>query len=191
MMQSEFLHLGPKILKTKISDNMLLELREHVNSLLTGPHSDYSSDLAGKNTHQYVLEYQVANKTGLSEFILNAGYEYLKDCNANERLAIMSAWINVCEYSDYNPIHQHNGLFSGVLYIDCPRSDLDISNQRVPLTDGHTQFIFGQELRFSNAILTFYPEPGTLVLFPSWLMHVAYPSRTHLNRTTISFNLGI
>lgn len=190
-MTSEFLHLGPTILKTQISDTMLLTLRNHVNDLLTGPHSDYSSDLAGKNTHQYVLEYQVVNNTGLGEFILNSGHEYLKQFNAYEPLQIMSAWVNVCEYADYNPIHEHNGLFSGVLYIDCPQSSHDSSNQRVPLTDGHTQFIFGQELRFSNAILTTYPEPGTLLLFPSWLMHVAYPSRSQLNRTTISFNLGI
>jgi uncharacterized protein (TIGR02466 family) len=190
-MTSEFIHLGPKVLKTKISDSMLLELREHVNALLTGPHSDYSSDLAGKNTHQCVLEYEVVTKTGLDEFILNAGHDYLNQHNSRERLNIMSAWVNVCKYSDYNPIHEHNGLFSGVLYIDCPQSTIDSSNQRVPLTDGHTQFIFGQELRFSNAVLTVYPEPGTLLLFPSWLMHVAYPSRSELNRTTISFNLGI
>ena len=190
-MTSEFLHLGPKILKTQIGDTMLLKLREHVNSLLTGPHSDYSSDLAGKNTHQYVLEYKVVTETGLYEFLLNTGHEYLKEYNSNERLEIMSAWVNVCEYSDYNPIHEHNGLFSGVLYIDSPQSERDSSNQRVPLTDGHTQFVFGQELRFSNAILTVYPEPGTLLLFPSWLMHVAYPSRAPINRTTISFNLGI
>ena len=190
-MTSEFLHLGPKILKTKVSDTTVLQLKEHVESLLSGPHFDYSSNLAGKNTHQYVLEYEVVTKTGLDEIILNAGYEYLKDHNAHERLYILSAWVNICEYSDYNPIHAHNGLFSGILYLDCPQSSFDTTNQRVPLTDGHTQFIFGQEMRFSNSLLTLYPNPGTLLLFPSWLMHCAYPSRSSLNRTTISFNLGI
>jgi len=190
-MQSKFLQLGPKVLSTTIDNIMLYKLRDHANSLLTGPNSDYSSDLAGKNTHQYVLEYTVANNIGLDKFLLKAGQEYLNEVNTHEPLHILSAWVNICQHSDYNPIHEHTGLLSGVLYIDCPPSTSDTSNNNVPLTDGHTQFIFGQELRFSNALLTIYPKPGTLLLFPSWLMHTAYPSRSELNRTTISFNLGV
>jgi len=189
-MEFESIHLGPSILKTKISDTMLLDLRTHVDDLMNGPHSDYSSALAGKNKHQYVLEYDVVDRTGLGESILRSGYEYLSRFNVQQQLRIVSAWVNICQFSDYNPVHEHDGMFSGILYLECPRSNQDTSNQQVPLTDGHTQFIFGQELKFANNVLTIYPEPGTLILFPSWLMHVAYPSRSSLNRITVSFNLG-
>jgi hypothetical protein len=186
----ESIPLGPIILKTKISDEMLLTLRNHVDELLTGPNSDYSSSLAGKNKQQSVLEYDIVRSSGLGEVVLQTGYEYLNRINVQKNLEIRSAWVNICEFSDYNPIHEHDGIFSGILYLECPPSTQDTCNGQVPLTDGHTQFIFGQEMKFANNVLTLYPEPGTLLLFPSWLMHVAYPSRSPLNRVTISFNLG-
>lgn len=126
----------------------------------------------------------------MGEVILKTGYEYLNRINVKQQLRIVSAWVNICQFSDYNPVHEHDGMFSGILYLECPRSNQDTSNGQVPLTDGHTQFIFGQELKFANNVLTIYPDPGTILLFPSWLMHVAYPSRSSLNRITVSFNLG-
>jgi hypothetical protein len=189
-MKFESIPLGPLILKTKISDDLLLTLRNHVDGLLTGPHSDYSAALAGKNKQQSVLEYDIVHGSGLDQVLLETGYEYLNRINVQENLKILAAWVNVCEFSSYNPIHLHDGIFSGILYLECPKSSLDMQNMQVPLTDGHTQFLFGQVLKYSNNLLTLYPEPGTLLLFPSWLMHVAYPSRSSLNRVTISFNLG-
>ena len=181
-MTSEFLHLGPSILKTKISDNLLYKLLHHVETLFDGPTQDYSSNLAGKNTHQCLLEYHVAQSTGLEEVILLLGHEYLNKYNLNCDLKLLDCWINICKQSDYNPIHQHGGLLSGIIYIQCPPTIND--------TDGHTQFIFGQEMQFGNNLLTIKPESATLLLFPSWLMHTAYPTKSMFKRTTISFNLG-
>jgi hypothetical protein len=83
-MKFESIHLGPIILKTKISDDMLLTLRNHVDELLTGPNSDYSSSLAGKNKQQSVLEYDIVRSSGLGEVVLQTGYEYLNRINVQK-----------------------------------------------------------------------------------------------------------
>lgn len=184
-MKFDFLNLGPSILKSKISNELLLNINNYIDGLLmNGTGLDYSSNLAGQNTYQYIIEYDFVVNSGLEDLLLTLGKNYISKYEYDSNILLKDCWANISKDSDYNPIHVHSGMLSGILYLKTPLVDNNI--------DGHTQFIFGQQsLPFCNNTLLTLPEEGTILLFPSWLMHSAYPTKKiSSTRRTISFNLG-
>ena len=42
-----------------------------------------------------------------------------------------------------------------------------------------------------SPFLRLRPDPGDIVLFPSYLLHSVYPNETDTDRITIAYNLGL
>jgi hypothetical protein len=80
--------------------------------------------------------------------------------------------------SIHDPHHHKNSAVSGVLYITTPPGSGDIVfyDPRGFLPP------FGKTVRLQ-------PSPGTLILFPSWLVHSVQPTLSSIPRISLSFNL--
>jgi hypothetical protein len=78
----------------------------------------------------------------------------------------------------HDPHHHKNSAISGVIYVTVPSGSGDIVfyDPRGSLPP------FGKTLRLQ-------PSPGTLVLFPSWLVHSVQPTLSSKPRISLSFNL--
>ena len=93
-------------------------------------------------------------------------------------------WANVLRDGGYNTIHNHPGaVWSGSYYVSVgvarpePRF-----NGWIEFQDPRPANIHGQKERLR-------PEPGMLVMFPSWLNHYVNPFRGDGERISIAFNL--
>ncbi len=109
------------------------------------------------------------------------------DANIN----ISQSWI-VSQYKgEYNPWHQHSGHLSSVIYLKVPKGMDEFYNKEgedhYPV-GGAIQFMQGDKQNFRNDTLTFRPEVGKMLIFPSWLKHSVYPFDVDGERRSMSFN---
>jgi uncharacterized protein (TIGR02466 family) len=111
-----------------------------------------------------------------------------------ERLgwSIKEMWVNVLDAGGRQAMHNHaNSFASGVVYLTPTHPDARTVFMKSP---GGTDFAFRND--HSQTTLSAYsadkwispqPDPGDLVVFPSWLMH-AVPPNPGPRRITLAFN---
>ena len=111
-----------------------------------------------------------------------------------ERLgwSLKEMWVNVLDTGGRQAMHNHaNSFISGVAYLTHTHPDSRTVFMRSP---GGTDFAFrndhaGVSTGSYNADkwISPQPEPGDVVLFPSYLMH-AVPTNPGVRRISLSFN---
>lgn len=111
-----------------------------------------------------------------------------------ERLgwSIKEMWVNVLDTGGRQAMHNHaNSFISGVLYLTPTHADARTVFMKSP---GGTEFSFKNDHAGvttgpynADKWISPPPQPGDLVLFPSYLMH-AVPLNPGERRITLSFN---
>jgi uncharacterized protein (TIGR02466 family) len=102
----------------------------------------------------------------------------------------MFSWMNINPPGGYNAPHTHPGAhWSGVYYVAQPEAETE-SSGKVEFLDPRTDLPNWRLLKAPSfsAKKTIRPEPGELILFPSYLVHWVYPNDTEENRVSIAFN---
>jgi hypothetical protein len=108
-------------------------------------------------------------------------------------------WVNFQKKGEFNPNHNHGGIFSFVLYINVPyliehemqSESGKYSNRNIP---GHFEFTFTNSLGAiqHKEIPIDKRYENTLLLFPSRLVHCVYPFYTSDDyRISVSGNFRI
>ncbi len=106
--------------------------------------------------------------------------------------ALKEMWVNVLDTGGHQAMHNHaNSFISGVVYLTPTHPGSQTVFMRSP---GGTDFLFRNDhARMTpgpynaDKWVSPAPEPGDLVLFPSYLMH-AVPPNQGARRITLSFN---
>lgn len=117
----------------------------------------------------------------LSSRLLNIATDILqpyRECD----LQFLEMWAMVNTKHSYNAHHIHEGLISGVFYLQTPKDcgRLILCNPAIR----------SQNHPIRNKDYPIAPERLALILFPSWLEHYVEPSQTDEERIAISFNIG-
>jgi uncharacterized protein (TIGR02466 family) len=103
----------------------------------------------------------------------------------------ISAWANVARAGNYHRVHNHpKSAWSGVYYVETGPADpthplagvLEICDPRP-----FTEMVASPGEPFGKRVI-FRPEPGMMVLFPSWLYHFVNPYHGPGERISIAFN---
>ena len=98
--------------------------------------------------------------------ILRAGGDYQKIIAYKDPLKILSLWININGYKDYNTSHiHHDSVISGSFYL--------------------TEYN-----KYNGAAWAIKPIANQLLMFPGWLKHRVESNLGKEDRISISFNLG-
>ena len=95
-------------------------------------------------------------------------------------------WVNFMKGNEYNPLHEHTGEISAIIFIDIPDQIKDERDQSQfgHKTNGCLEFIYDCSTSF---VVT--PRTGMIFLFPAFLKHTVYPYTSDVERITMSFNL--
>jgi Putative 2OG-Fe(II) oxygenase len=111
-----------------------------------------------------------------------------------ERLgwSIKEMWVNVLDTGGRQAMHNHaNSFISGVIYLTHTHADSRTVFMKSP---GGTEFSFRNDHKGvttgpynADKWISPQPEPGDLLLFPSYLMH-AVPHNPGERRITLAFN---
>jgi uncharacterized protein (TIGR02466 family) len=108
------------------------------------------------------------------------------------RWLMKEMWVNVLDQGGRQAMHNHaNSFVSGVVYLTPTHSGSQTVFMKSP---GGTEFLFRNDHagttpgEFSaDKWISPAPEPGDMILFPSYLMHAVPPNQGD-RRITLSFN---
>ena len=108
------------------------------------------------------------------------------------RLAMDSLWVNVLKPGAAHSGHIHpHSVISGTFYVRVPRgaSSLRVEDPRLPLMMAapprRTDAPEGQQ-----SFVHLHPEPGTVLMWESWLRHEVPANAARSERISVSFNYG-
>lgn len=100
------------------------------------------------------------------------------------------AWMNMNPVGAYNAPHTHPGAhWSGVYYVSQPEVEDDNAG-RIEFLDPRSDLPNWRLLKASafNLKKSLKPQPGEMILFPSYLVHWVYPNIADDERISIAFN---
>jgi uncharacterized protein (TIGR02466 family) len=154
-------------------------------SNLGGWHSDTKLfEWAGEASHALAREVIL---------LADANTRDLRGPSEGRRGWILDAWANVSDPGSSNLPHNHGGCYwSAVYYVRVDEGEggeLLLHDPRLPALDMHAP-----HLRFAHAgaeqSMKIKAQAGTLVMFPSWLMHSVAPWTGPGLRISIAINLS-
>jgi len=202
-MHESFAPFGPLIYRADIRGEFNDFLLKHLDSIRDA--EDARGILVGNIDQQRLAPYPVEEFTSyVDEHLLN----YLKDryerqllidrnifnedaeeLNPEEHIVTyhMGAgpWVNFSHKGEFNPMHNHGGIFSAVVFIDIPDqlAEERKNNNFISKTSGCLDFIS------ESQHIIVRPQTGTLYLFPAYLWHLVYPYHSDVERISMSFNI--
>ena len=176
----------------------------------------HKKDLAGNISHSYKLDdpqnlvvqnlYKIVNDPGsnpkMFEFINSEVARIYDKTGYNGMLTpqLDNMWVNFQKKGEFQPIHNHRGVFSFVIWMDIPYHSKDEGNLPTAKTSnknhqgGNFSFVFSDGTRRSvgEHVIEMSPEMnGYCCFFPSDLSHQVYPFYTSdKDRISISGNIS-
>ena len=173
------------------SDHLVGKVHKEVQIPMIDPNdANYCKSILKENCLMYLKELISKGRAYIDNMILHhptKGNLHPTESNIN----ISQSWI-VSQYKgEYNPWHQHSGHLSSVIYLKVPKGMDEFfekeGEDHYPV-GGAIQFMQGDKQNFRNDTLTFRPEVGKMLIFPSWLKHSVYRFDVDGERICMSFN---
>lgn len=148
----------------------------------------HKKNLVGAIEKEYLIDATYQFKEFI-EAMVRGYHELLNESNESFYINVLRPWVNFQKAGEYNPIHNHSGNLSYVLWINIP---YDLSEQQKhpsvfksnsdPTKVGPTfSFIFPNHLENSFGGIKTYVIPidktyeGHIIMFPSHLCHQVTP----------------
>ncbi len=102
----------------------------------------------------------------------------------------LTAWANINRRGHYNNLHTHpSATWSGVYYVDHGESNLSADRTSIQLSDPNPARAGSFFPDLQSPSFRFRPEPGLMILFPSYVPHTVPPHQGDRPRISIAFNL--
>jgi uncharacterized protein (TIGR02466 family) len=103
-------------------------------------------------------------------------------------------WININSTGSYNMPHVHpENLFSGVFYLKTPKScgNIIFSHPSSNHVYHYDEKFIEEWTNINSGKMYQTPEPGKIIIFPSWLLHHVEPNLSQEDRISIAFNTNL
>ena len=202
------------ILHSSLSEIQIKELLEITDSILKGRNKkSYNNQLAGEIENEWGIPTSIVELDSFKNYIDDLSLRYLtsfaSQCHYEkdkipphlarfaqrlQKAVLTSAWFNDQKDDEYNPIHNHTGILSGVLYLKIPEYLPSRKNKDMDGTITFVENASDTDIIMTNSTLTISPKVGDIFLFPALLKHQVYPFRTVGGRgirRSLSFNTGL
>ena len=96
--------------------------------------------------------------------------------------SLQQMWVNYQKQNEFNPLHDHNGVYSFVVWMKIPTRHFEQNKNPIALRSNHPkistfEFRYTDTLgKISEFVYEMNPEmEGTMLFFPSKLMHQVNP----------------
>lgn len=211
-------HFGPQLIRfTNLPAELINEFRK-INDTL---YIDYRELLAGQiSDEKGYNEEQKQYSDKLLKPYLDAYMEHLlikrlwktreelDQMNECVELHVTNIWANRMRAFEYNPLHNHNGNISFVLYTDVPEQIHEEKTTTTSNPPGSIQFVYNADSKLPSAlqdnkfkvlekaaallepteVLTHPPSTGEMFMFPSYLRHFVMHFTSDVVRESVAGN---
>jgi hypothetical protein len=186
---------------SKVSSSTLKELKKEAKFILENENQfrKYNKNLAGNLEKEYSTDKskEILEKDLIT--LANEYHEYSKENKHYPNWKIKDLWINFQKKYEHNPMHNHSGDLSFVLWITIPydlKEELSLPNCKNSNSPSNSlfKFVFTDFLGrvVTSRIDVDKSYEGTIVMFPSALNHIVYSFYTSDDyRISISGNLVV
>jgi hypothetical protein len=185
-----------QVLNATLPENLFKEIQKQVFNM--GKRVDHQHKLAGHIKEEY--DFLVSNN--LKQYLLDLTLEYLglKDIDSLDTDDVsFQQWINFQRKHEFNPIHNHTGLVSYVIWVKIPITN-EKEHKMFPklkasdYSSGRFVFVYPSNKDPLSVITYGIPADnefeGRMLIFPSTLQHMVYPFYTSNEyRISIAGNL--
>ena len=110
---------------------------------------------------------------------------------------LIDFWVNYQKQTEFNPLHNHNGIYSFVVWMKIPTRHVEQNQNPIALNSRNPR-ISSFQFSYTNTLgkiqtYTYQMNPeaeGTMLLFPSELRHQVYPFyNCNEDRISVSGNI--
>ena len=189
-----YFQFGPIIGHHKFGNDFISEL----NNRGKKSDVDHSHKLAGHILDE--KEFSIDDKNWFMEKTKDVFLTYIETLSKNSldekslpvrTLNLQNLWINFMKKGEFNPIHDHSGDISFVIYTSVPNEIL-LENKNfkgVGAGPGCISFYYGESSKSYKSDYHFLPKKGYMFLFPASLRHSVPPFMSDVTRTSVSGNI--
>lgn len=113
-------------------------------------------------------------------FIENQLSKHVTEYIGNNNLRLLNQWINIQAHDGFQPVHNHTGIISYVIYLKIPVYLQNYEGKRrqcIDYVEGAIQFNYGHANSLFPPQTLVYPEERMILMFPSEITHYVYPFR--------------
>ncbi len=197
-MEMNFRHLkNPGLGFTVIPQSLYDIFQEEITSIQDEWSDDTCNDmLAGHLEKEYILK---TSRPAAATFLETCANQWVGEFKFYKYdLKLKSLWVNFQQKNEYNPLHNHTGSLSFVIWFNIPYKHKDemnhitCKNSATPDSASSFQFVYNN---IAGEIVneTFncdHDWNGRMIMFPAPLLHQVYPFKTSDGyRISISGNL--
>jgi len=181
-------------LDIKIIDYLKFQIKNKKNL------QKYNSELAGHLKDEFTIDIPSYFSNYVCKNIIdnNISNNYLKSIDIlskNVELCVHSLWINFQKKYEFNPLHDHSGIFSFIIFMQIPYKLVDEFKVFPNANGNYTSClsfiyndVYGNIDSFSCSVDESYLYK--MLIFPAKLKHMVYPFYTSdKERITVSGNI--
>jgi hypothetical protein len=179
-------------ISAKFSDVELAPIKAEIDNIQKNfdsyENQNYNMNLAGNIKREYLL---TESKQYMEQLLMPLFVAYDKDFNYIKKFRILthnvpivleSCWVNYQKKYEFNPVHNHNGILSFVIWTNVPydmKEELKLSPGAKSNLNSAGMFSF----LYSDATGTIRSHDipvdksmeNTIIVFPSSSLHMVYP----------------
>jgi len=179
-------------LSAKFSESDLAPLKKEIHNIQNNfelyEKQKYNTELAGNIKREYEL---VKSKTYIEQLLVplldayDKEFNYLKNFNittGNIEIVLDTFWVNFQKKYEFNPIHNHSGLYSFVIWTSVPyymeeERKLSPGVESNFNTAGMFSFLYNDSIGAIKScnIPVDKKRENNIVIFPSNFQHMVYP----------------
>lgn len=200
---SQFKNIG--VIQAELSNEELAPIWQEVNEIKENFEAaeKYNHSLVGNLEKEYAL-HKCKNYIAqllmpiIAKYEENVNMEFFSTIKHDSAIVLDSAWVNFQKKYEFNPVHNHTGVFSFVIWLDIPY-DIEDEKKSDPARNSNEPCAGNFSFLYTNSLGHITPFniacskelSGTLLLFPAKLMHCVYPFYTSDNyRISVSGNFA-
>jgi hypothetical protein len=198
-----YFYWGPLLMKFKVSDKLVDDMLKKAEKL-TIEKDDARPELVATikkelNFRTEDIDFFANQTSNLFNTYLKFNYQsWLRHNEGSnlgkpkvKKLTTRGLWINYMKKHDFNPIHEHFGDLSFILFCDIPEK-LKIENENnitKSAGPGSISFLYGDGMAGYICNQSFLPEKGDFFIFPAKLQHYVHPFESDVTRISIAGNM--
>lgn len=177
----------------KIPQDLYMDLQTYCNKRRKDEVWNYNQRLAGALTQQSGLGEHKHECPGLENYLLYTAaklwneiyltcpWEFTGTKDPTPFMKLHNLWVNYQKPGDYQPMHNHSGIASFVIFVDIPYGEDERTVHR-------SRGAFQLE---SEVLPVDWTWNGVILMFPSSSKHAVYPYKsTEKERITVSGNIS-
>jgi hypothetical protein len=176
----------------KFSESDLTPIKSEINNIQNNfelhETQKHNKNLAGNIKREYQL---IESKKSIEKLLMplvgayDKDFGYMREFNIltnNVPIVLDSCWVNFQKKYEFNPLHNHSGLYSFVMWTNVPY-DMEEERKLSPGAESNNNSAGEFGLLYSNTagniksykITVDKSMENNIVLFPSTFLHVVYP----------------